>query len=199
MVVSGREGVGNTFLVFCFGEEMFSVVFVLGAFHVAVMLASPVTFFTVSVCLADWQSWLVRYSGRPLATSVFVGRPPAGLLRNVFSLFGNWLPPTSDIDVKFGIVRQMFLGTLYTGHAAGEHCGLLVFNFMHPKIISNDFGGFGNHLADSTSIFVVAILILNDSNFWCVQSSTTCNETVHVHVLWPVCTHTIPFRMLWCP
>ena len=39
---------------------------------------------------------------------------------------------------------------------------------------------------------------LNDSNFWCVQSSTTCNETVHVHVLWPVCTHTIPFRMLRC-
>ena len=22
---------------------------------------------------------------------------------------------------------------------------------------------------------------------------------VHVHVLWPVCAHTIPFRMLWCP
>ena len=39
---------------------------------------------------------------------------------------------------------------------------------------------------------------LNGSNFWCVQSSTTCNETVHVPVLWPVCAHTIPFRMLWC-
>ena len=39
---------------------------------------------------------------------------------------------------------------------------------------------------------------LNDSNFWCVQSSITCNETVHVLVLWPVCTHAIPFRMLWC-
>ena len=33
-------------------------------------------------------------------------------------------------------------------------------------------------------------IFLNDSNFWCVQSSTTCNETVHVPVLWPVCTHT---------
>ena len=33
--------------------------------------------------------------------------------------------------------------------------------------------------------FVVAIF-LNDSNFWCVQSSITCNE--NVHVLWPVCT-----------
>ena len=32
-----------------------------------------------------------------------------------------------------------------------------------------------------------------------VQSSITCNETAHVHVLWPVCTNTIPFRMLWCP
>ena len=30
---------------------------------------------------------------------------------------------------------------------------------------------------------------LKDSNFWCV----------HVHVLWPVCTHAIPFRMLWLP
>ena len=30
---------------------------------------------------------------------------------------------------------------------------------------------------------------LKDSNFWCV----------HVNVPWPVCTHAIPFRMLWCP
>ena len=60
-----------------------------------------------------------------------------------------------------------------------------------PKIISNDFGGFGNKLADSNSIFVVADFF-NDSNFWCVQSSTTCNETVHVHVPWPhddMCTY----------
>ena len=35
---------------------------------------------------------------------------------------------------------------------------------------------------------------LNDSNFWWVQSSITHNVAVHVHVLWPVCTHTIPFR-----
>ena len=36
---------------------------------------------------------------------------------------------------------------------------------------------------------------LKDSNFWCVQSSTIHNVAVHVQVLWPVCTHTIPFRM----
>ena len=30
---------------------------------------------------------------------------------------------------------------------------------------------------------------LKDSNFWCV----------HVNVPWPVCTHAIPFRILWCP
>ena len=30
------------------------------------------------------------------------------------------------------------------------------------------------------------IFFLNDSIFWCVQSSTTNNVTVHVHVLWPV-------------
>ena len=34
--------------------------------------------------------------------------------------------------------------------------------------------------------------------FWCVRGSVTCDETVHMHVLWPVCTHTIPFRMLLC-
>ena len=39
----------------------------------------------------------------------------------------------------------------------------------------------------------------DDSNFWCVLDSITCNETVHVHVLWLVCTRTIPFRMLLCP
>ena len=49
-------------------------------------------------------------------------------------------------------------------------------------------------------IFVVAIFFCsNDSNFWCVQSSITCNETVHVHVLWPVHTHTIPFQFWYCP
>ena len=37
--------------------------------------------------------------------------------------------------------------------------------------------------------FVVAKLFLKDSIFWCVQSSVTCNETVHVYVLWLVCLH----------
>ena len=40
---------------------------------------------------------------------------------------------------------------------------------------------------------------LNASIFWCVQSSITCNETVHVLVLWPVCAQRIPIRMLFCP
>ena len=33
----------------------------------------------------------------------------------------------------------------------------------------------------------------------CSGVSITCNVTEHEHVLWPVCTHTIPFRMLWRP
>ena len=33
--------------------------------------------------------------------------------------------------------------------------------------------------------------------FWFVQSSITHNVAVHVHVLWPVCAHTIPLRMLF--
>ena len=37
------------------------------------------------------------------------------------------------------------------------------------------------------------------SKFWCVQSSITHHVAVYVPVLWPVCTHTITFRMLWLP
>ena len=43
------------------------------------------------------------------------------------------------------------------------------------------------------------IFFWDDSNFWCVQSSITHNVAVHVLVLWPVCTHAIPFRILWRP
>ena len=68
---------------------------------------------------------------------------------------------------------------------------------MPPETNSKDFGVFWNELADSNSIFVVAKFFFE--NFWCVQSSTTHSLAVHVHVLWPVCTHTIPFRMLWRP
>ena len=35
---------------------------------------------------------------------------------------------------------------------------------------------------------------LNDSNRWCVQKWITCNETVHVPVLWPVCAPQIHFE-----
>ena len=56
---------------------------------------------------------------------------------------------------------------------------------MRPEIISNDFGRFGNLLADSNSSFgVVENSNFNDSNFWCVRGSSTHNVTVHVHVLW---------------
>ena len=40
---------------------------------------------------------------------------------------------------------------------------------------------------------------LNDSNFLCVRGSNTHNVAVHVPVLWLVCIHTVPFRMLWRP
>ena len=63
---------------------------------------------------------------------------------------------------------------------------------IRPKINSNDFGSFWNQLADSNSIFLSLrkLYFLNDSNFWCVQSSVTHNVAVHVHVLWLVCAHT---------
>ena len=48
---------------------------------------------------------------------------------------------------------------------------------------------FWNVLADSNSIFVVTdFFFLNDSIFWCVQSSITHSEAVRVHVLW-ACLH----------
>ena len=69
---------------------------------------------------------------------------------------------------------------------------LMACSTMRAETNSNDFGGFWNQLADSNWIFFVAkIIFLNDSNFWCVQSSITHTVAVHVHVLWPVCTHTI--------
>ena len=69
---------------------------------------------------------------------------------------------------------------------------------MWPKTNPNDFGW----VLEFFSRFEFDCrrrVFLKESNFWCVQSSTACNETVHVHVLSPVCTQTIPFRMLRCP
>ena len=40
------------------------------------------------------------------------------------------------------------------------------------------------------------VFFVNDSNFWCVQSSITCNESVHVPVLRSVCTQTIPVQKM---
>ena len=76
------------------------------------------------------------------------------------------------------------------GHSS---CNILL------KTNSNDFGCFWDWLADSNSNFVVAKFFLNDSNFWCVQSSITHNVAVHVPELWPVCAHRIPIRILLCP
>ena len=36
---------------------------------------------------------------------------------------------------------------------------------------------------------------LSDSNSWVVRGSVTHNVAVHVIVLWPLCTHTIPIRL----
>ena len=37
---------------------------------------------------------------------------------------------------------------------------------------------------------------LKDSNSWCVQSLLTHNVAIHVPLLWPVCAHRIPSRIL---
>ena len=58
---------------------------------------------------------------------------------------------------------------------------------FQPETNSNDFGGFWELICRFEFDFR-----------WCVQSSITHNVAVHVHVLWPVCAHTLPFQMLWC-
>ena len=55
-----------------------------------------------------------------------------------------------------------------------------------PEINSSDFGFFFGINWQIRIRYSSLRFFLNDSNFWCVQSPTTCNETVHVHVLWPV-------------
>ena len=61
---------------------------------------------------------------------------------------------------------------------------------VQPQTNSNDFVFFWNYLPDSNSIFVVAdFFFFERFDFLRVQSSITCNEICHVHVLWRVCTH----------
>ena len=52
----------------------------------------------------------------------------------------------------------------------------------------------------SNSNFVVAEIFFEGFEFLlCSKFNHTHHVAVNMHVLWPVCTHTIPFRMLWRP
>ena len=55
---------------------------------------------------------------------------------------------------------------------------------IRPEINSNDFGVFSGINLQIRIRFCRCGFFLNDWKFWCVQSSISCNETVHVHVLW---------------
>ena len=71
---------------------------------------------------------------------------------------------------------------------------------MRAEIISNDFGCFLELISRFEFDFLRREnFFLNDSIFLCVQSSITHTVAVHVPVLWPVCAHRIPIRMLLCP
>ena len=65
-----------------------------------------------------------------------------------------------------------------------------------PETSSNDFGGFGINQQIRIRFSSLRNFFFGTIRIFGVQSPITCNETVHVHVLWPVCTHTIPFRMV---
>ena len=83
--------------------------------------------------------------------------------------------------------------------SARDQLDLYVKGTTRPETISNDFGGFGINQQIRIRFSLSRTHFLNDSNFWCVRGSITCNVPVHVPVLWPVCTHKIPFRILLCP
>ena len=94
-----------------------------------------------------------------------------------------------------------FIWILGTVCVCAQHprIGMSQRSTMRPEIDSNDFGrGFGINQQIRIRFSSSRKIFLNHSNFWCVQSSITLTVAVHVHVLWLVCTHTIPFRMLWC-
>ena len=77
---------------------------------------------------------------------------------------------------------------------------VLLFPFtMPPETNSNDFGSLKFISRFKFEFFSLRKSFFEGFEFFGVQSSTTCNATVHVPVLWPVCAHAIPFRMLWRP
>ena len=69
---------------------------------------------------------------------------------------------------------------------------------MRPKVNSNYFGVFLELISRFEFEFRRCGIFLEGFEFFVFQSSTTSNVAVHVPVLWPVCAHTITFRMLWC-
>ena len=59
-----------------------------------------------------------------------------------------------------------------------------------PETNLNDFGFFLELIGRFEFDFRRCGHFWKDSKFWCVQSSITCNEAVHVHVLWAcLCPH----------
>ena len=68
---------------------------------------------------------------------------------------------------------------------------------MRPEINSNDFGWFLELISRFEFDFRRCGKYFERFEF--LVCSKFNNVAVHVLVLWPVCAHTIPFRVLWCP
>ena len=60
---------------------------------------------------------------------------------------------------------------------------------IRPETISNDFGRFGNYLADSYSNFSVAEIISKKFDFLCLRDSITYNVTVHARMCCGLFSH----------
>ena len=105
------------------------------------------------------------------------------------------IQPTSRLAAQKSLPEPTTRSTRCRKTEAWQTCGTS-FSARNPF---ERFRGFCEFFCRFQFDFRRCDFFLNDSNFWCVQSSITHNVAVHVHVLWLVCTHTFPFRMLWCP
>ena len=103
-------------------------------------------------------------------------------------------PPQAGSDPELFLQRENTILDAASKLAAAQ-------NTMRAEINSNDFGSFWNQLADSNSIFFVAKIIFFERFEFlvCSKFNRTHHVAVNVLVLWLVCTHRIPIRMLLRP
>ena len=91
----------------------------------------------------------------------------------------------ADSRLSTGCVRKTKKELTTRDHALQEIGGLAsVWYIPFARNQFEQFRGFWKNSQIRIRFSSSRSFLKNDSNFWCVQSSITCNETVHVHMLW---------------